>query len=222
MYYYFKKGQRVSGPFDFERLRECLSRGTIDAKTPIAAAIGEGGPPAAIWGPIESMLPELFRKPEEARNRSGDVTENAQEKPATTDRPPSTPVMFFAGVMVVAFFMPWVQFFGLEASGYALSKFGDEGKLVWLIPIVAGIAVLAGINGKDNRGIGVTAGVLPLVAALIGVVKLMEEAGPNASMRILDLGSNAIGIGVWLILAASIGVIWAALTSDSKAPQHLR
>lgn len=203
MRYYYKKGNRVSGPFDLERLRDCLNRGSIDGMTEVCAAIGDDGSPTETWGPMQSILPELFRMPEASSTDAG------------PSRPPSSLVLLCAGVMIIAFFMPWVQFFGLGASGYALSKFASEGKFAWLIPIVAGITVLVSINGKDNRPIGIVAGVLPLVAALFGVMRLMEETGTAASRQILEIGSNALGIGVWLTLAASIGIIVAASAPDS-------
>lgn len=213
MSYYYRKGNQVSGPFDLERLRGFLSHGTIDATTPVAAAADEDGPTTEIWGPIERVLPELFRKPESKCANSRSTNDATNEG---TGRPPSTPVLFCAGIMVLAFFMPWVQFFGLEASGYALSKFGDEGKVAWLIPILAGLVVLVSLNGKDNRALGIAAGVLPILAAVIGIVKLMEEMGPDNAMQLLDFASGAVGIGVWLTLVTSIAIIIAASASDSQ------
>ena len=42
----------------------------------------------------------------------------------------------------VTFFMPWIEFGGVGASGYSLAKLGSYGNQAWLIPILAGATLL--------------------------------------------------------------------------------
>ena len=46
----------------------------------------------------------------------------------------------------VSFFLPWVQFFGGNVSGFDLQKLGDQQRLLWLIPIFCAITIFAGIT----------------------------------------------------------------------------
>jgi len=43
----------------------------------------------------------------------------------------------------ISFFLPWVQLFGGNVSGFDLQKLGDQQRLLWLIPIFCAITIPA-------------------------------------------------------------------------------
>lgn len=61
----------------------------------------------------------------------------------------------------VSFFLPWVQFFGANLSGFDLQKAGDEQRLLWIIPVFCAITIFAGITKRSQQIAGQLTGVLP-------------------------------------------------------------
>ena len=135
---------------------------------------------------------------------------------------PSTPVAVCAVGLLAAFFMPWVQIFGVGVSGYNLGQLGSYGTYAWIIPIVAGTALCLSFVDLDNRAIGAIAGIIPLGAILYALVRVGLEGGIEAMKVALELAWQAFSIGAWLTIIFSIAIIVAAVVyapTDSRESQ---
>lgn len=147
----------------------------------------------------------------------------------------SKPVLICAFGILAAFFMPWLQFLGVGASGYQLGQLGSYGNLAWAIPILAGATILVGFSGGNNRGIGAIAGILPLAAFIYMLVSMTANTGSGINVLLFgERGSASLGdalgavgqfcsIGVYLTLIFGVAIIIASavpptkVISDSKA-----
>jgi pSer/pThr/pTyr-binding forkhead associated (FHA) protein len=121
-------------------------------------------------------------------------------------------VTICAAGLLAAFFLPWVQLFGVGVSGYDLGKLGSYGNYAWIIPILAGAAILVSISGASNRGIGALAGIVPLAAIGYGLLRLSRDGGIDATRGVLELAGHVLSIGAWLTIILSISIIVAAAT----------
>lgn len=123
-------------------------------------------------------------------------------------------VMGLGIALLLGFFLPWVSFF-ISMSGFDLVRMGFSQSgapwqlyLVVLIPILAIVAIVCGARAHGHRPAALVAG---LVFPLLIVLALLDGAAK-------DLGSGAdgpnafslIGIGAYLTLAASIGLLVTA------------
>ena len=92
MRYFYRKGDRVSGPFDLERMRGALSRGSIDSETPVTPAIGSADEPApdASWAPLRVAIPELFPRSTSSAARAAPHASAAQPVRVEFDAPRAT------------------------------------------------------------------------------------------------------------------------------------
>lgn len=97
-----------------------------------------------------------------------------------------------AAVIVVAFFMPWVQLFGLSGSGYSLSQFGSYGNAAWLIPILAAATLFKTLTGTPSHLLALATGAAPF----LGLAYAMTKVGRDL------LHVMAIGFYVTLIAGA--------------------
>lgn len=98
----------------------------------------------------------------------------------------------------VSFFLPWVQFLGGNVSGFDLQKFGDQQRLLWLIPILCAITIFAGITKRGQQIAGQLSGTLPFVVGVYWYMKLGSDM-----LHILTFGaylSLAFG-GALLVLS---------------------
>jgi hypothetical protein len=73
------------------------------------------------------------------------------------------------------FFLPWVQFFGANISGFDLQKMGDEQRLLWLIPISCAITIFAGITKHSQKIAGQLTGALPFAVGVYWYAKLGSD-----------------------------------------------
>ncbi len=220
--YYYQKSGRLIGPFDRDRLRECLSRKSIEADTPVSPDSGPGSDPTnRTWLPLRVALPQLV-------NGVGTEAVVPTTESVTTDRSHNTlafrpnaskPVLYCAIGLLAAFFMPWVQLFGLGLSGYSLGKLGSYGNYAWVIPILAGATIWTSFSGANNRAVGILTGIVPLVAIFYGLVRIGGEGGPEATDGILNLAGHVLAIGAWLTIALSVAIILAALTPPNAATE---
>ena len=114
----------------------------------------------------------------------------------------SKQVVFLSAGLLVAFFLPWVQFFGLGASGYNLGQFGSYGNYVWIVPILSGGTIWVSIAGLNNRPFGLATGVVPLIGFLYVGSQLTSELGSG--------WGQALSIGAHLTILFSVAIIVAA------------
>jgi len=137
----------------------------------------------------------------------------------------SKPVLVCAFGLLAAFFMPWVQFFGVGMSGYNLGQLGSYGNYAWVIPILAGATILLSFTGASNRGIGAVSGIVPLGAILYGLARIAGKGGGRATQGVMEVAGHVLSIGAWLTIIFSVGIIIAALvktpagTSGTRQPE---
>jgi len=132
--------------------------------------------------------------------------------------PKSIPVLVCAFGLLAAFFMPWVQSFGVGISGYNLGQLGSYGNYAWVIPLLAGVTILLSFTpGVNNRGIGVVAGIVPLGAILYGLIRLSAEGGRDATTGVLKIAGQVLSIGAWLTVIFSTAIIIAAAVQTRTA-----
>ena len=97
----------------------------------------------------------------------------------------------------ISFFLPWVQFFGGNVSGFDLQKLGDQQRLLWLIPIFCTITIFAGITKRSQNIAGQLTGALPFAVGVYWYCKL-----GNDLFNILTCGaflSMAFGAALFIL-----------------------
>lgn len=130
---------------------------------------------------------------------------------------PSKSVLVCALGLLAAFFMPWVQLFGVGMSGYNLGQLGSYGNYAWVIPILAGATILCSFTGVNNRVIGAIAGIVPLGAILYGLIRLGGEGGHDATNGVLKIAGQVLSVGAWLTIIFSIVIIIEAVFQTPPA-----
>ena len=50
--------------------------------------------------------------------------------------------------LLLCFFLPWIDFLGAKASGLDIAKNKGESKVVWLVPLLSFITIIAGLTKK--------------------------------------------------------------------------
>ncbi len=124
---------------------------------------------------------------------------------------PSKAVLASAVGLLVAFFLPWFQLFGMSVSGYDLARLGSYGNLAWLIPILAGATIWISLAGRDNRDLGLITGILPLAGLLYGLISLSSQTGLNRALL------HVLSIGAYLTIVFSLSIIAVALAEPPPA-----
>lgn len=96
----------------------------------------------------------------------------------------------------ICFFLPWVQFFGANVSGFDLQKAGDEQRLLWIIPVFCAITIFAGITKRSQQIAGQLTGVLPFCVGGYWYSKLGSDL-----FHILTFGAFlSLAFGVALLI----------------------
>jgi hypothetical protein len=161
-------------------------------------------------------------------NKKPIVTPPADEKPIVTP-PPDFHMNFkkaevvFALVIVVAFFLPWVNIGGIiSVSGFdairavnnlaemadALNGLGGNSSTMpdvsaiyglYLIPISAVGVVVADMRGANTKALSLIAGALPILALLYALSKMGGDM------------FEGMGIGAYLTVGGGIGLLAAGL-----------
>ncbi len=78
-------------------------------------------------------------------------------------------------VLVVAFFLPWIKFLGVNVGGHQLHEIWNAGPYVWAIPALAVIAIATGLSGKDNTRLAQLAGGVPFVFLAVALYRFGED-----------------------------------------------
>jgi hypothetical protein len=124
--------------------------------------------------------------------------------------------------MLAAFFMPWLQLFGIGMSGYNLGTLGSYGNYAWAIPILAGGTILLSFAGVNNRPLGAFTGIVPLGALGYALARLSSEGGANAARGALDIARQVFSIGIYLTIIFSVAIIIAALAGAAPPSPEAR
>jgi hypothetical protein len=95
--------------------------------------------------------------------------------------------------LIAGFFLPWISFGGLGASGWFFASHSSASAFIWLIP-VGGIAMVAtALTG--SRYAKVTSAAVGLALVGYAVVKTVHSF------------FSTTGIGLWLVIAASLAAL---------------
>ena len=110
-------------------------------------------------------------------------------------------------ILLVSFFLPWVNIMGGSVAGYQLRQIWAPGPYLWSIPALAAIAIAMGMAGRNNIAIAQSAGGLPLVFL---AVALYQFGG--------DL-FKGVAIGGWLTLISGVFLLSVAPRFRKKATE---
>ncbi len=113
-------------------------------------------------------------------NPSTTVTEGPQS--VTLKRPYLVSVL--SAGLIICFALPWMRLLFFRASGFDFQKEGEAALLLWAMPILATMACLAGLTGKQYQILGQLAGATPFVIFGYGLyrfkVDLFQALEPSA------------------------------------------
>ncbi|MBI3756213.1 MAG: hypothetical protein HY265_08645 [Deltaproteobacteria bacterium] len=104
-----------------------------------------------------------------------------------------------AVAMIGFFFLPWVQFLGVNASGYDITKLGSYANWAWAIPVAAGLTVAFSFAVNNAKPLAIITGLLPF----IGLAYVLSQMGKDL-FHILAIGVYlTLVVGLLMILFAS-------------------
>jgi hypothetical protein len=133
--------------------------------------------------------------------------------------------VLFAGLLIIAFFIPWVSWEGKKVNGADMAlgnffKISEEGfgltnpfpqygfitAIVWLIPIAAAIIVLLALRNKKTSFVALLAGIMALSVTTVYflVTKVLGDLGV----------SNSMEIGFYITILAAAGIILASTSRN--------
>jgi hypothetical protein len=70
-----------------------------------------------------------------------------------------------AAALITCFFLPWINFLGLKASGFDLvQKTGGASLLLWAIPVFGAVALVATLTKSNVKTAAQLAAVMPVFA----------------------------------------------------------
>lgn len=75
----------------------------------------------------------------------------------------------------VSFFLPWANVLFGTLSGFDVQKMGAEQRLLWLIPILCAITIIAGITKHRQSFVARITGLLPFIALVYWYNKLGSD-----------------------------------------------
>lgn len=111
-------------------------------------------------------------------------------------------------LLIVSFFLPWIQFLGIDFAGYEIPKLSDSWMWLWAIPVLSGVATLLGFAGKRHVAIAQFAGGLTLIALVVSILQ-------NGS----DIFS-IIRVGGWGALLSGLFLLCIAPRIKPKTRSH--
>lgn len=109
-----------------------------------------------------------------------------------------SPAMIGCFVLLVSFFLPWINFLGMSVAGYQVGKLSSNWQWLWAIPVISGIAILVAMAGRRHIEIAQVAGGLPLVGLGIAVYQHGTDLFP------------ALLAGAWSTLASGAFLLCVA------------
>lgn len=105
-------------------------------------------------------------------------------------------------VLVLGFFLPWIDFGGFGVSGWGIARNTSMSSLIWLIP-VGGLAMLA-TSLTGSRHARLTSVVVGLGLVGYAVIKTVHSFFATT------------GIGLWMIIAGALAALAIPLLSRSE------
>lgn len=122
-------------------------------------------------------------------------------------------VMVLGIALLVGFFLPWMSMF-ISISGFDMVRMvfsgGNAPWQAWLVVIMAIFAVLCIIQGARGNGYRPVAIIAGAIFPLLVVLALIESGGQLSAGDGGPSVFSIIGIGAYVCLAASIGLLVCA------------
>jgi hypothetical protein len=141
---------------------------------------------------------EYFERSGEGAILSKRKAERIPEVTHQSELPPITAnplALIGAGAMLLGFFLPWTQLFGLAATGYDLARLGSYGNFAWASPVGAALVLLLNLTQTGTRPLQVMAGLTPWLGLLYGLGKV----GDNL-FQMLSVGAYITLLGAALLV----------------------
>jgi hypothetical protein len=113
-------------------------------------------------------------------------------------------VSLSAAALFFSFFMPWISFLGASLNGFAIQKNFESYRIIWLIPILAVIALVLNIDGHKASLIRKLAGLCPFAILVFALNNLGGQL------------FQAMEFGAWLALAAGSALVFIPGNSKLK------
>ena len=101
-----------------------------------------------------------------------------------------------AAALCVSFFLPWINFLGNSLNGFSIQNNFESYRIVWLIPILAAIALALNMAGQKTSVIRRLAGLCPFA--------ILVYALNNVGGQLFQ----AIEFGGWFALAAGAVLVF--------------
>lgn len=134
--------------------------------------------------------------------------------------------VWFAGALLVFFFLPWLSIAGLiNSTGYQvpdlanllqqgtrlLNPGGNSSNaaayLVYVVPALAVATLVMAFVGRDTRVVGIITGVAAIIVfGLLWSNLIVDRSRPGIQTQFLT-----VGIGAYLTALAAVGIILASL-----------
>lgn len=169
-------------------------------------------------------------------DNAGVATSKDANSKTVTAHPPTGPGAYGGGlgmiaslVVLVAFFLPWIQACGVEMSGYDIAS-SQSGYIaynwIYWLTLLAGLGCLllslasTGLAGNElktaawGRFILAGVGALPLLNIMGNLSRMSGGQANQAAQAILE----TIRIGGWLTLAGLVGIIVSAMMDMGRFP----
>jgi len=97
--------------------------------------------------------------------------------------------------LLLSFFLPWVNFLGVDLSGFNLQKLSDANRVFWLVPFLASCTVILAL-AKRNSGLPrYLAGLSPYAILVMSIMR----HGPEIIQQ--------FQFGAWLALVAGAALV---------------
>jgi hypothetical protein len=115
-----------------------------------------------------------------------------------------TITMILAVVILAAFFLPYMSFFGQSISAFQIVKGGGKADvyIMVLAPVAAILLLVGALNNEKYTPSRSVLGILALVGWIYPIIRMFIDGGSMAGQVF-----KILGIGFWLGLVAALAVI---------------
>mgnify|MGYP006898452019 CR=1 FL=1 len=112
--------------------------------------------------------------------------------------------MILAVVILAAFFLPYMSFFGQSISAFQIVKGGGKADvyIMVLAPVAAILLLVGALNNEKYTPSRSVLGILALVGWIYPIIRMFIDGGSMAGQVF-----KILGIGFWLGLVAALAVI---------------
>ena len=108
-----------------------------------------------------------------------------------------------AVAFIIAFFLPWINFLGVDLNGFDIQKHFSSYRLIWLMPVLAVFVLVLNTFRLDTTFIRCLAGLCPFGILIYTLSRLDDQVLLQASELLL----NELKLGGWLTFAAGVALI---------------